>query len=92
MLTTGLFTSNTDMWSTPPELYKVLDDEFHFTLDVCATPSNAKCDRFFTLADDGLKQSWLGEVCWMNPPYGRKIDLWMQKAVQTMLGGGALYA
>jgi phage N-6-adenine-methyltransferase len=74
------FSSATDVWSTPPELFAALDAIFHFTLDVCATPDNAKCPRYFTAADDGLAQDWLG-VCWMNPPYGRTIGKWMHKAL-----------
>lgn len=35
MLNKGMFTSNTDMWETPQELFDELDREFHFTLDVC---------------------------------------------------------
>ncbi len=56
----GLFSSNTDMWSTPQDFFDKLDAEFHFDLDVCATPENAKCSRFFTKEQDGLKQSWGG--------------------------------
>jgi site-specific DNA-methyltransferase (adenine-specific) len=75
-------------WSTPLVLFKGLDDEFHFTLDVCASPSNAKCDRFFTIHDDGLSQPWAPAVCWMNPPYSRGIiDLWMKKALKESRGG-----
>ena len=53
-----MFTSNTDMWETPQELFDELDREFHFTLDVCAVPENAKCERYFTPAQNGLKQDW----------------------------------
>lgn len=35
---------------------------------------------------DGLAQTWEG-VCWMNPPYGRQIGKWMQKAYQAAIGG-----
>lgn len=66
-------------WETPPELFDPLNEEFHFTLDVCATAQNAKCTRFFTPEEDGLKQKWTG-VCWMNPPYGREVKAWMKKA------------
>jgi len=45
-------------WSTPPTLFQALDAEFHFTLDVCATADNAKCPKFFTLEQDGLKEDW----------------------------------
>ncbi|MCC6235778.1 MAG: hypothetical protein IT580_24290 [Verrucomicrobiales bacterium] len=74
------FSSRTDEWSTPPWLFDALDHEFGFTLDVCATAANARCARFFTRAEDGLRQSWAGEVCWMNPPYGAGIAAWMRKA------------
>lgn len=83
----GMFTSNTPEWSTPPQLFDELDKEFHFTLDVCATKENAKCKRYFTKEDDGLKQSWSATyqdwkrpMCWMNPPYGREIGKWVEKA------------
>lgn len=56
-----------------------LNDEFHFNVDVCATPDNAKCDTYFTKENDGLSQSW-GYTCWCNPPYGREIGKWVQKA------------
>jgi hypothetical protein len=35
------FRSQSCEWSTPPELFRELDQEFHFTLDACATPENA---------------------------------------------------
>lgn len=79
-LTKGMLSSDTIEWATPIEFFQQLDDEFGFTLDVCATPDNAKCERFFTKDDDGLKQSWGAEICWMNPPYGREIGAWMYKA------------
>lgn len=74
------YSSETPEWATPQDLFDLLDSEFGFTLDVCATAENAKCARFFTEDDDGLRQDWDGEVCWMNPPYGRAIGDWMQKA------------
>ena len=63
----------------PPELYEQLNDEFHFTVDVCAIPENAKCRRYFTPEIDGLSQTWDG-VVWCNPPYGRSIGKWVEKA------------
>jgi phage N-6-adenine-methyltransferase len=64
----ALFSSATDEWATPGDLIAALRSKFPFELDVCATAENAKAPRFFTKADDGLKQEWRG-VCWMNPPY-----------------------
>ena len=55
-----IFSSQTDMWETPQYLFDELDREFHFGIDACATPENAKCENFFTQKEDGLKQKWGG--------------------------------
>lgn len=68
-----------DNLGTDPALFAVLDERFGFTLDVCATPANAKCDRFFTLKDDGLSSPWTGERVWVNPPYSQ-IEAWVVAA------------
>jgi phage N-6-adenine-methyltransferase len=69
-------------WETPQWLFDILDAEFHFGLDVCALPGNAKCKKFYQPSDDGLMKIWKG-VCWMNPPYGAAILQWMQKARES---------
>lgn len=73
------FSSKTDMWETPQDLFDQINAEYQFTTDVCATAVNAKCDHYYTPEMDGLKQLWTGR-CWMNPPYGRQIGKWVQKA------------
>lgn len=62
-----MFSSKSEMWETPQDFFDSLDDEFHFTLDVCATRENAKCARFYTKEANGLHQPWDG-VVWCNPP------------------------
>jgi phage N-6-adenine-methyltransferase len=84
--TTGMRSSLTDQWATPQYVFDALNSEFHFTLDVCADESNHKCARYFTKEQDGLSQSW-EEVCWMNPPYGRKIGKWTHKARESAKAG-----
>lgn len=79
MNTEVMFSSKTDMWATPQDFFDKLNEEFYFTVDVCAIPENAKCEKFFTPEIDGLKQEWTG-VCWCNPPYGREIGKWVEKA------------
>ena len=74
---------------TPHGFFADLDEEFHFTLDVCASQDNAKCARYFTAADDGLTQPWEG-VCWMNPPYGRGVERWIRKAYESALQGATV--
>lgn len=75
----GMFTSTTDDWPTPRRLFDALNAEFAFDLDPCASDQNAKCARYFTVADDGLARRWQGSV-FMNPPYGRGIGDWVAKA------------
>jgi phage N-6-adenine-methyltransferase len=64
-----LLSSDCQSWETPTPFYQALNARWHFSLDVCASPNNAKTSRFFTPEQDGLKQSWAGERCFMNPPY-----------------------
>jgi phage N-6-adenine-methyltransferase len=64
---------------TRPELFDPLHERFRFTIDVAAAPHNAKCDRYFTRADDGLAQPWTDESVWCNPPYS-DIGAWVRKA------------
>jgi phage N-6-adenine-methyltransferase len=80
------FSSRTDLWPTPQGLFNELKAEFAFTLDVCATSDNTKCQRFFSPIDDGLKQTWTG-TCWMNPPYRRANGRWMRKAYESAQAG-----
>lgn len=82
----GLFSSRTDEWATPQSLYDELNREFNFTLDPCATSSNAKCERYFTKEQDGLKQSWAGEIVFCNPPYGKMMSKWVEKCHQESAG------
>ncbi len=50
-----------DHWRTPPELYKKLDDEFHFDFDPCP----------YRATFDGLLVPW-GRSNYINPPYNRR--------------------
>lgn len=84
------FSSATDRWATPQDFFDQVAKRYPFTLDVCALKSNAKCARFFSPEDDGLAQDWDGEVCWMNPPYGREIGAWMAKAVEEWRRGAVV--
>lgn len=87
----GVFSSNRYDWSTPTALFRVLDHEFSFTLDPCATADNAKCERYFTEGDDGLAQSWSG-VVFMNPPYGSTLSQWVRKAWEESQRGTVVVA
>lgn len=84
------FSSKRDDWETPQNLFDLLNSYFKFTLDVCALPGNAKCERYFTPEIDGLNQDWSAnksDVIWLNPPYGREIVKWIKKAYESSLKG-----
>lgn len=55
-----LFSSRSDEWTTPDDMFQKLNEEFDFNLDPCATDRNHKCDTYFTPEVDGLKQNWGG--------------------------------
>ncbi len=77
------FASKKQDYATPWDLFNVLNEEFHFTLDVCADEQNRKVDKYFSIKDDGLSQYWKG-VCWMNPPY-KDMKKWIIKAYEESI-------
>ena len=79
------FTSDKDEWATPTDLFEQLDNEFHFATDVCALPENAKCENYYSPADNGLAREWSG-TCWCNPPYS-EWEKWIRKAYEASLNG-----
>lgn len=74
----ALFTSNSDEWETPRELYTSLNKRFKFTLDPCSTKENHLCNKYYTKEENGLCKSWKGETVFVNPPYS-KIKQWVEK-------------
>mgnify|MGYP003327534547 FL=1 len=96
-MTGAMFTSTTDLWSTPQTFFDQLDAKHRFTLDVCAMSHNAKCatwygpDHVDVERRDGLVQTWAkdanGGTVWMNPPYGRTIGRWVCKAFEESQNG-----
>ncbi len=76
MLNKGLFTSASQHWATPKELYEALDAEFHFNDDPCPLHG-----------EGGLERRW-GSRTFMNPPYGREIRRWIADAYFQSLCNG----
>lgn len=77
-------------WETPWPLFRELDTEFRFTLDVCAEQHNTKCPAYLSPNADGLATDWDNEICWMNPPYGQQIKKWIQKAYEESRKGATV--
>jgi phage N-6-adenine-methyltransferase len=87
----AVMTSSEDMtWATPQEWFDYLNLEFKFDLDPCCVAATAKCDLFYTPAENGLAQPWKGRRVFMNPPYGEAIYDWMKKAHDECRDNGAL--
>ena len=75
-----LFSSASNEWATPQDLFDRLNALFNFTLDPCSTHENAKCPLHYTPSENGLLQDWSGHRVFINPPYGREIIRWVAKA------------
>ena len=77
MVDKALFKHDSDEWATPDDFFALLDREFQFTLDPCATAENAKTALYFTKAMNGLDPvMWRYQVVFVNPPYSQ-IKEWV---------------
>lgn len=77
MVSKILFSSASDQWSTPVDVYNALDREFNFTFDPC--PLNHNPDF------DGLMIEWESSN-FVNPPYSN-IAAWCKKAYEEFQKG-----
>jgi len=82
----GVMSSVRTDWSTPRQLFEMLDREFHFTLDACATSKNLPrpgIEHIDPSISNALIRPWVpleqGAV-WCNPPYGKELPWWIYKA------------
>lgn len=75
-----------DEWETPHWLFRLLDEEFHFQIDLAATKANAKCKRFYTREQDALRQTWDPGPAFVNPPYSC-IHPWLEAAASAARSG-----
>jgi phage N-6-adenine-methyltransferase len=92
MNTDLMFSSETDLWSTPQEFYDQLDKEFKFDLDPSCNIDNCKCEYGFWKEEfDGLKEEWHKfKSVFCNPPYGKVIGQWVKKAYEESLKGSTV--
>lgn len=86
-INSGLFTSNKQDWETPTELFNNLNEKYNFTYDLAARSDNAKCKKFISPEQNSLNVDWslLEGNLFCNPPYGRELSKWVQKAYETSL-------
>lgn len=83
-------TANKDEWLTPPKLLRLLGP---FDLDPCAPVTRPwpMAKRHYTKQDDGLKLPWIGRV-WLNPPYGRRTFIWLERLAEHKNGLALIFA
>lgn len=75
-----LSSSKAHNWMTPFELFDQINQQMCFELDPCAETDNLGID-YYDISKDGLKSSWEGKSCFVNPPYGREQIKWFEKAL-----------
>jgi len=85
-----MVSSKSNEWSTPQKFFDFLNNEFHFTLDPCATHENAKCEKYYTIEDDGLSKDWGKERVFVNPPYGGHTRKWLEKGLISAREGATV--
>lgn len=85
--------SDSPEWYSPPHIVEIatvflgaidLDPSWH-------PASPVKAAITYTKADDGLSREWHGKV-YLNPPYGREIDGWIEKLVAEHEAGNVTEA
>jgi len=89
-VTPGQTSSLDDTWATPQATFDELNAEFRFGLDAAALESSAKCDMWYgpDHPDPSMRDAFFcdwaatGLPVWLNPPYGRTIGAWMQRAYE----------
>lgn len=72
----ALFSSASDRWATPDDLYAALNSEFHFDFDPCPLDG----------LDDALTPlfcQWRGKRVFCNPPYGRGLADWLKRGSEA---------
>lgn len=87
MINKDLLTSNSYEWYTPLYLFNELNEQFNFELDPCADKTNRLgLKYFYTKEEDGLLKDWSKfNSIYINPPYGRNISKWVEKAYNTFI-------
>lgn len=86
------FSSESTMWETPKELFNFLNTIFKFEIDVAACERDAKCEKWLgrgsEINENAFEEEWTGTV-WLNPPYGRGIGKWIEKAYKSSIENDA---
>ena len=72
----AVFSSASDRWATPTEIYVALDREFRFDFDPC--PLDGRVDGLAPLYSE-----WRDKRVFCNPPYGPNIGEWLKRGLEA---------
>ena len=81
---------SSDVWITPDWILRSLG---RFDLDPCSNDVQPwpTAERMVCLPDDGLSIPWDGRV-WLNPPYGPRAKVWIERLAGHGNGIALLFA
>lgn len=86
-----MFTSLRSDWRTPKAIFEMLNKEFNFDVDICATKDNALCAEYVTPEMDAFTVDWSKwKSIYCNPPYGRAIGDWVKRADDAAKNGSTV--
>jgi phage N-6-adenine-methyltransferase len=83
-LSPTLHSSERQDWQTPDNVLDVIRQVDDIALDPCTVESNPTgADAFLTPEQDGLESNWTlaAGLVYCNPPYGREVVQWADKAI-----------
>jgi phage N-6-adenine-methyltransferase len=81
-----MFSSDSTEWETPQWLIEKVKRIYGgIELDAASTDQNAVAKNHMIPSNSALEQTWKAETVWCNPPYGKNIWKWMDKAFTEAL-------
>lgn len=77
-----------DEWQTPQWLFDILDNQYNFVFDCCASIANRK-KHFYSYNFE--KSKYIGiKMAWMNPPFSKASEMF-KHFFKTVRKGVAIY-
>jgi len=83
-----------DEWRTPQWLFDLLNNQYHFNFDCCASEANKKCRNFSSRFESDFLEPVdlriMNYICWMNPPFS-KASIMFNTFFSIVIKGIAIY-
>lgn len=96
-INSGLYSSESHTWCTPPDFIETLldfEDKGLFDLDPCCSQKNIPAHNYYIDGIvDGLQSDWVNSspdhkpLVFVNPPYGKVLKDWVRKCHYESLRG-----